>query len=78
MSNMKICFWPSNTSGLTISVEMQESSFQAGTLSSTFYLAGTDAQRLLDVMIKAGMTPSNCSIIRKGHALSKAKGYSDE
>jgi hypothetical protein len=74
MSNMKVSFWHSCTSGQLSTVELHESSFatgfqpaagshvaaasRVGTLSSTFYLAATDAQNLLDAMTKAGMKPT--------------------
>ena len=58
MSNMTIKFWHSYNSAQTTDVPARESSLTVGTLRSTFYIASTDAQALLDAMWAKGMRPS--------------------
>lgn len=58
MSNMKITFWHDYKSGETTDVPVRESSLTVGTLRSTFLLAATDAQVLLDAMWAKGMRPN--------------------
>jgi len=61
MSNFNLVFWHLHESGKQTSLPLLDASFAAGIKSSTVYLAATDAQRLFDAMIEAGIRPSNGS-----------------